>query len=128
MTEAVARAKAQRSQAALGDILKLILGDGWETQVRPSVLARMEAILDISLAQAQALDRLAVTEAELIMLSVPALLLYAEHSLPVEPFIAERLRLVRPDLRQMLIANAGHNMHIDQPEQVNRAIRDFLHG
>jgi pimeloyl-ACP methyl ester carboxylesterase len=35
---------------------------------------------------------------------------------------------VRPDLRQMLIAKAGHNMHIDQPEQVNRAIRDFLHG
>ena len=128
LTEAVARAKAQRSQAALGEILRLIIGDGWETQVRPSVLARMEAILDISLAQAQALDRLAVTEAELMMLRVPTLLLYAEHSLPVEPFIAERLRQVRPDLRQMLIANAGHNMHIDQPEQVNRAIRDFLHG
>ena len=63
-----------------------------------------------------------------MLLRVPALLLYAEHSLPVEPFIAERLRQVRPDLRQMLIANAGHNMHIDQPEQVNRAIRDFLHG
>ena len=123
LTDAVARAKAQSSQAALGEIRKLILGDGWETHVRPSILARMEAILDISLAQAQALDRLAVTEAELMMLRVPALLLYAEHSLPIEPFIAERLRRVRPDLRQMFIANAGHNMHIDQPEQVNRAIQ-----
>jgi len=29
LTEAVARAKAQRSQAALGEILKLLLGNGW---------------------------------------------------------------------------------------------------
>ena len=128
LTEAVARAKDQRSQAALGDILKLILGSGWETQIRPSILARMEAILDISLAQAQALSRLSVTEAELMTLRAPTLLLYAEHSLPIEPFIAERLRRTRPDLRQMLIAEARHNLHLDQPEQVNRAIRDFLHG
>ena len=61
-----------------------------------------------------------------MMLRVPALMLYAEHTLSIEPRIVERLRQVRPDLRQMLIAKAGHNMQIDQPEQVNRAIRDFL--
>jgi pimeloyl-ACP methyl ester carboxylesterase len=129
LTEALARARTESPPGAgLGDVLKLLLGDGWETQVRPSVLARMEAILDISMAQVRALDRLTITDAELRMLRVPTLLLYGEHSLPVEPFIAERLRQVRPDLQQMLIEKTTHNMHLDQPEQVNRAIRDFLHG
>ena len=128
LTEAVARAQAQPSHAALGEILKLLVGDGWETQIRASALARMEAILDISLAQARALSRLSVTEAELMTLRAPTLLLYAEHSLPIEPFIARRLFQVRPDLLQILIPKAKHNMHLDQPEQVNRAIRDFLRG
>ena len=97
--------------------------------MRPSILARMEAILYISLAQAQALDRLAVAEADLLKLRVPALLLDAEHSLPIEPFIAERLRQVRPDLRQMLIANAGHNMHIDlNRNRSTELFGTFWHG
>jgi hypothetical protein len=49
----------------------------------------------------------------LMILRVPTLLLYTEHSLSIEPFIAERLRQVRPDLRQIL--NAGRPAGTGRP-------------
>ena len=59
-------------------------------------------------------------------LAPPALLFYAGRSLDWEHCIAERFRELRPDIRQILIEDAGHNMHIQRAERVNAALLGFL--
>ena len=44
------------------------------------------------------------------------------------PAVAEKMQQAIPSARLAVIHGAGHMTCMEQPEQVNRAIRDFLLG
>jgi len=66
--------------------------------------------------------------ADVLGLPVPALLLYGENTFPFHAAIAARFRELRPDLRVLTLASAGHNVHRDRAEVVNAEIVAFLAG
>ena len=72
------------------------------------------------------LCELSTPAADVLRLPVPALLLYGENTFPFHAAIAARFRELRPDLRVLTLASAGHNVHRDQAEVVNAEIAAFL--
>jgi pimeloyl-ACP methyl ester carboxylesterase len=105
-----------------------ILGSGWETRVSPRMRARLEAQAVIAMAHARAFEAMVAGESEMEALGAPTLLLYGDQSMEWGPLISVRIGAVRPDLEPRVIAGAGHNVHIDQAEVANAAIREFLGG
>lgn len=124
-------AKHQGPEAALRMALAVIGGASWDT-LDPH---RQEGRLRLHAARAvfagphfQALLDLPATEADLVSLRPPALLIYGADSFSFEPFIAARFRAARPDIPIITLDNAGHNVHRDRHESVNPALIAFLAG
>lgn len=108
--------------AWLGDLM----GPGWQERMRPATLARWEQMAPIALAHARGLVELSVTEDDVRGLAPPTLFMFGSRTAGWRHVLSERIGPIRPDLPRLLIEGAGHNVHVDQPEQVNAAIRDFL--
>ena len=58
--------------------------------------------------------------------SPPTLLIYGAESVYFEAPIAARLRELRPDLPQLHVEGAGHNVHADRDDVVGPAVAEFL--
>jgi pimeloyl-ACP methyl ester carboxylesterase len=72
------------------------------------------------------LCELSTPEADVRGFPVPALLPYGENTFRFHAAIAARFRELRPDLRVLTLAGAGHNVHRDQADVVNAEIAAFL--
>lgn len=59
-------------------------------------------------------------------LEVPALMLGGARSEAYFVYTLERLRMVLPNSARLTLQDAGHMMHLDQPEAFNRAVRAFV--
>ena len=68
-----------------------------------------------------------LSDAELNQLNMPTLFLVGENEIIYAPQkVVARLQAVAPGIQTCVIANAGHDLPIAQPQQTNRAILDFL--
>ncbi len=68
-----------------------------------------------------------LTDNELTQLRMPTLFLTGENEIIYSvPKTIKRLRAVAPKIEIKVIKNAGHDLPLAQPQQVNRAILDFL--
>ncbi len=56
----------------------------------------------------------------------PLLLIYGEHDVVAPPENGRRIQRELPDAEMVLIPNAGHFLHIEQPAAVSEAIIEFL--
>lgn len=65
-------------------------------------------------------------QADAAQLTVPALLLYADNDAAVPVEDGDIFHRLMPQSRLEIINNAGHFLHIDQPEQVSTLIEEFL--
>lgn len=74
----------------------------------------------------RALLRYRVDPADLARLSAPTVLVYGGDSLPFEPLIAAGFATLRPDIEQVHVDGAGHNVHLDQPAAVATVVARFL--
>jgi pimeloyl-ACP methyl ester carboxylesterase len=63
---------------------------------------------------------------DLPSIAVPTLILVGEADAITPPAMAETLNKNIPSSQLVVIKNAGHMTPMEQPEQVNRAIRDFV--
>jgi len=60
-------------------------------------------------------------------LKAPALIIWGrqDRTLPAQLYV-RRWKALKPDARVLEIDQAGHLVHVDQPDQVARAMLDFL--
>lgn len=91
--------------------------------VHPAVFAELRAEAERNLATGR-VERLE----EMAALAVPTLLLRGEPDLGSMTLAADaaRLRAIAPDLREVVIAGAGHNLHREQPDRFLDAVVPFL--
>lgn len=123
---ALERVEQDGPAAYIDTVLAELCGPDWRSRLSPRSVAAIEAQSGIAIAHARAFGALSIGDDELRALSMPALLLYGDRSMAWEALIRERIGQVRPDLERRTIAGAGHNLHLEQPQQVNAAIRSFL--
>lgn len=124
-----ARADAEGPQAALRAMLDLAGGDPWHRLDAETQAKRLEAVAPVAPMvgrHVRELCELSIPAADVLGLRVPTLLLYDENTFAFHAAIAARFRELRPDLRVLTLASAGHNMHRDQAEVVNAEIAAFL--
>lgn len=57
---------------------------------------------------------------------VPTLIVNGDHDLPEFLVFAEAARKQIPNARQVIIQDGGHGAHFAQPQQFNKALRDFF--
>jgi pimeloyl-ACP methyl ester carboxylesterase len=110
-------------------VLDLIGGEPWrrlDAETRAKSLAAIASVAPMVGPHMRGLCELSTPAADVLGLPVPALLLYGEHTFPFHAAIAARFRELRPDLRVLTLARAGHNVHRDQAEVVNGEITAFL--
>ncbi len=70
---------------------------------------------------------LAESKAWQASLKVPALLIFGEHELSVNPYkICERAEKTIPGIRTAVVKHAGHGAIFDQPEKVAAMMREFV--
>jgi 3-oxoadipate enol-lactonase len=108
--------------AWLGDLM----GPGWQERMRPATLARWEQMAPIALAHARGLVELMVGEDDVRRLVPPTLFLFGSRTAAWRHVLSTRLGTLRPDLTRLVIEDAGHNVHAEQPERANAAIIEFL--
>ena len=63
---------------------------------------------------------------DLPRISVPALIIVGEHDVITPPSDAEAMASAIPESKLVLIREAGHLTPLEQPDEVNRAIRSWL--
>ncbi|MGA8048429.1 MAG: alpha/beta hydrolase [Dermatophilaceae bacterium] len=82
--------------------------------VRPRTMARQ-------------LDIMAQTDLSPLLprISVPTLLIWGRHDVRSPLNVARQFEQAIPDAHLVVIDDAGHLSHLEQPEHVNKAIRDF---
>ncbi|MDX2355827.1 alpha/beta hydrolase [Dietzia sp. PP-33] len=85
--------------------------------VRPDTLRRELAIM----AEADLSDLLP-------RITVPTLLIWGRNDLRSPLTVAHRFHEVIPDSTLVVIDDAGHLSHLERPEQVNHAVRQFCHA
>lgn len=124
-----ATAEAEGPQAALCAALDLTGGETWQrldAETRANRLAAIAPVAPVVGPHMRALCELSTPAADVLGLPVPALLLYGANTFRFHAAIAARFRELRPDLRVLTLASAGHNVHRDQAEVVNAEIAAFL--
>jgi len=63
---------------------------------------------------------------ELGKVSTPTLVLVGDEDVATVPARAERIRAAMPNARLVVIPNAGHSASLEQPDEVNAAIGEFI--
>jgi pimeloyl-ACP methyl ester carboxylesterase len=70
--------------------------------------------------------RAPITKADAVAIRMPTLLIGGEKTPPPFPQILDVLDRVLPNCQRVTIREASHMMNVEQPEQFNAAVLDFL--
>ena len=65
---------------------------------------------------------------ELKNIKAPVLIVVGDEDVATVPAKAERIHAAIPGSKLVTVTKAGHSSTVEQPEQVNRAIEQFLNG
>jgi len=123
----------QKGSSAIADLMepKMLAPDA--AKQRPAVAKELRAIMEACppltiehalLAMRERPDRVA----ELGQIKVPTLIVVGEHDAITPPAVAETMRKGIPNARLVVVRGAGHMSCMEQPEQVNQAMREFVAG
>jgi len=69
---------------------------------------------------------LQMTEKEMHHIGVPVLVIWGEDDLYLDSAMATKFKEIMPDATVVILEKCGHSAHEEQPDEVNRLIRDFL--
>jgi pimeloyl-ACP methyl ester carboxylesterase len=98
-----------------------------DTLVRDNYLRRLKAAFTISRMQESRETKVGyVSEDEAARIIAPTLILWGRHDVLLPPADAERLDRVIPKSRLVMLEKSGHIPQVEQPEEFNQSIRDFL--
>jgi pimeloyl-ACP methyl ester carboxylesterase len=126
-----AAATAGGPEAGVRALLASVGGKAWtslDAEVQAKRLRALAASAPMVGPHARGLLELAVTEEDVRSLRPPTVLFHGTKSPAFESVIANRIRLLRPDLRVIIAEGAGHNVHRDRPDIINAEVLAFLAG
>ena len=106
------------SRTFLADSTRAAEREWWRARIASNRRSIVRAVYGV-------IERRGVAE-ELAKVRVPTLVIVGEEDVATAPAKAERIHALIAGSRLVRIAAAGHSSCIEQPEQVNRAIGDFL--
>ena len=117
--------------AALRGTVDLVGGEDWrrlDEDTKKRRLDRLAPMAPFVTPHWRGLLDFPVTAVDLKALKPPTLLIYGGASLEFEALIAACWRTHRPDVSQILVEGAGHNVQLEQSDIVTPAITAFLNG
>lgn len=126
----IALARSQGAPAVADQMQPRMLAEITVRQ-QPNIVHRLRQVMEacppltIEHASAAMRDRPDRT-AILSDIQVPVLIIVGDSDAITPPTMAESMRQRTPRATLAVIANAGHMSPMEQPEQVNRALREFL--
>lgn len=132
LTGLIEQDETEGPMACVRASLAAVGGKAWEALDEDRIEAMIAPLAGVSPTMAphwKALMAIQVEPADLASIQSPTLLIYAETAtefFAFEPMIADCWRRERPDLELITVAEAGHNVHRDQPDIVNGAIVRFI--
>ena len=115
--------------AALRGLLDFVGGTAWKVstpEARQRVVDALTPVAPLAAPHAAALVALHVDDAAIGSIAAPTLLIYGRESAYFEAPTAARLAELRPDIDQLHVDGAGHNVHLDRPDVVASATLAFL--
>jgi len=116
-------------EAALRRALDYLSGGAFsrmEPDAQAHRLQRMARTAPMVGPHMQGLVDLVVTEQDVREFAPPCRLYYGADSFPFEAVIADRFRALRPDMPVRTLERAGHNVHRDRPDILNKEVLAFL--
>jgi 2-hydroxy-6-oxonona-2,4-dienedioate hydrolase len=100
-----------------------------DTLVRDNYLRRIKVAFTISRMQESREQKIGyVSKEEASRIAAPTLILWGTHDVLLPPADAELLDRVIPNSRLVMLKKSGHIPQIEQPQEFNQSIRDFLSG
>jgi 2-hydroxy-6-oxonona-2,4-dienedioate hydrolase len=100
-----------------------------DEMVRANYARRLRVGYTISrMQEARAANMATVSEEQARGIAAPTLILWGEHDKLLDPADAAELDRVIPNSRAVLIDKCGHIPQLEQPEQFNRLVADFVAG
>ncbi len=129
MNQIIHTGESEGDTAALLATMKFLTGDAWaelDEETKASQLESLAPFGALVVPHLRALLDFAVTESDVRLLRPPLLLIYGGASFEFEAGISERFRAIRPDIEQLVIDGAGHNVHRERREIVTSAIVNHL--
>jgi len=128
-TAMLAAADRGEQLGALRAMLDFVGGRAWFSSAesaRQKIVDALAPLAPLVRPHIAALAGLAVRETDITALAAAALFVYGRDSAFFELPTAKLLHRLRPDLAQLHVEGAGHNVHLDAPELVGAAIARFL--
>jgi 3-oxoadipate enol-lactonase len=122
--------RASGSAAVANEMMPKLIADS-SAKSRPQLVKRLRQIMEncppltIEHALAAMRDRPDMTE-YLPSISMPTLVVVGESDAITPPAVAKSMADAIPQARLQVIRGAGHMTPMEQPQEVNRAIRGFL--
>ncbi len=113
-------------ETLLDDAMRAMVGASWRESISEKALARLLAQAPIIRAYGLAHTRDHFRDEGLANVVAPTLCLYGSYDDPAQQEVFDAIGRMRPDMERRRIAGAGHNVHSDQPDEVNAAILAFL--
>jgi pimeloyl-ACP methyl ester carboxylesterase len=68
------------------------------------------------------------SEDRLRTLTIPTLILAGKQDRIIPPQNSERLHAIIPNSQIRVFKDAGHHLHIEEPDAFNQAVLDFVRG
>jgi pimeloyl-ACP methyl ester carboxylesterase len=115
--------------AALRGLLDVVGGAAWNRlteDARLRIVDSLAPLAGLAAPHVRALLGLRVSAEDVASLAAPTLLVYGTESIFFEAPISARFRELRPDIRQLHVEGAGHNVHAARPDVVGPAVVEFL--
>ena len=121
--------RRQGIDAGVRSALEWLGGEAWDrlgVEKQATRLAAMAGVAHLVVPHFQSLADFDARPEDAARMGLPTLLIYGGASYAMEAVLAARLKELRPDWPQIVVAGAGHNCFRDKPDLVNAAIASFL--
>jgi pimeloyl-ACP methyl ester carboxylesterase len=126
----IALVREKGSKAVAEQMMPKMLAPDTAT-TRPAVAQELRAIMEACPPKTIEHALLAMRDrpdrtGELSSIAVPTLIIVGEHDAITPPKVAQDMHKATPKSQLVIVQGAGHMAPMEQPEQVNRALRDFV--
>jgi pimeloyl-ACP methyl ester carboxylesterase len=116
-------------RAALRGLLDVVGGVAWNRlteDARLRVVESLAPMAGLAAPHVRALLGLRVSAEDVVSLAAPCFLVYGTETIFFEAPISAGFRELRPDIPQLHVDGAGHNVHAARPDVVGPAVVEFL--
>jgi pimeloyl-ACP methyl ester carboxylesterase len=122
------RNRSLRILAKTGKVLTMPLPASVKKKLRSEVYKTIGSDMLVAEHMQETFKRVVTddVQADAARLTLPVLLIYGEQDESTPIWYGEQFHQLMPDSRLQILPDAGHFVHTDRPDDVEKAIREFL--